>query len=281
MSGATATIWHNGALYNADEPLLTAQDRGAALGDGLFETVKVYGGLPCHLDQHWARLGTSAIALSITVPFDQGTMANALARLAKANSINTGAARIVLSRGIGPRGLALPKIEDPQITITISAGLPHFAEPPILGLSRIRRNPWSITSQHKALSYIDNIAARLQQDSAKTRDEVVMLDCAGHLASASVANIFWCDADGLHTPALSCAILPGTMRARVLKAAERLGLQHNEGIYTPKALQHAHSAFMTNALIGIQSLGGVDFGSSGTTEFQPEHAIITALRKAL
>ena len=265
----TSAPWHwlNGAVKPAGTPALALADRGAALGDGLFETIRIEAGQPCHFDGHWARLTASAALLRIAVPYSKSSILRALRKLAGANAMERGAARLTLSRGPAPRGLALPAKPAPVMAITMSAGLPRYPQPPVLGLSRLRRNPWSVSCAHKTLSYIDAVAARLHQHSAEMRADVVMCDVSGDIASASAANLFWWHEGSWHTPALNGAILPGTMRARVLQGMAEAGIAACEGRYAPEAMLQAECAFMSNALIGMQALGGVDFGTLGAARY--------------
>ncbi len=282
MGNVSAKIWLNGALHDANTPVFSAIDRGASLGDGLFETIKIENGRPRFLAAHWARLGASADVLQLTMPFSADAIEQALCQLAAAEAVDSGAARLTLSRGEGPRGVAIPKTAKPNLLLCVNAGLPQFAQAPILGLSALRRNPQAITDRHKTLSYIDNIAARLQQLSQHPREEVAMLDVNGQMASASVANVFWWDGATLHTPSIHCGILPGTMRARVLSMVEQLGLAFKVGEYAPADFLCAKAAFMTNALIGMQPLAGADFGDGGQAKFDefppPLQALVRALR---
>jgi len=277
MSAITPMMWLDGALQPANAPALRLSDRGAALGDGLFETIRIEAGRPCHFDDHWARLCASATVLRIALPWTRAAIVSGLEELATANGIARGAARLVLSRGPGPRGLALPAQPAPLVAITMRAGLPRYDQPPVLGLSRLRRNPWSLSCAHKTLSYVDNVAARLHQISTITRADVVMLDVAGNIASASAANLFWWHDGQWHTPALSGAILPGTMRARLLAAAGA-GIPIREGAYPPAAMLAAQAAFMSNALIGMQALAGVDFGALGQAVWRPQRTLLDPLR---
>ncbi len=281
MNQGDEKLWINGKLQDAALPVFTATDRGSALGDGLFETIKIVGGKPCYFADHYARLCSSADVLALPIPYDRQTLDHALGQLARKNNITSGAARLSVSRGTGPRGLALPQRQEPQVTITITSGLPSFAQPPVLGLSSVRRNASSISASHKTLSYIDNIAARLHQQSQTPKDEVVILDSHGHIACASVANIFWWDGQHLHTPALACAILPGIMRARILNRAYRSGICVHEGMYQPDAILNAKAAFITNALLGTQWLGGLDFGPEKQVTFSQNTSQIVTLIDAI
>ena len=76
-----------------------------------------------------------------------------------------------------------------------------------------------------------------------------MLNTAGHAACATAANIFWVVDGRLYTPSLSCGVLDGVIRARILASASvsevRAGL---DGVLK------ADAAFLTNSLIGIRTI---------------------------
>ena len=57
--------------------------------------------------------------------------------------------------------------------------------------------------------------------------------------------------DGLATPALDCAILPGTTRSWLLGWAERVGLRPVEGWLTPRDLTAADEAFISASVAGV------------------------------
>ena len=57
--------WVDGQLLPADEPHLSAFDRGFQLGDGVFETLRAQGGRPTELTEHLARLKRSADGMEI------------------------------------------------------------------------------------------------------------------------------------------------------------------------------------------------------------------------
>ena len=77
----SAPLWLNGALLPADEPRLSAFDRGFALGDGVFETIRAHGRTPLWLDDHLARLAAGAALLGIPIPLGDAAIAEGLARL--------------------------------------------------------------------------------------------------------------------------------------------------------------------------------------------------------
>ena len=61
------TLWVNGDLVDAGQPVLRADDHGVTVGDGVFETMKVVDGQPFALRRHLDRLVASASGLGLTV----------------------------------------------------------------------------------------------------------------------------------------------------------------------------------------------------------------------
>ena len=66
----TTTVWVDGEIADAGTARVSALDHGMTVGDGVFETCKVVGGVPFALTRHLARLARSAAALGLPVPDD-------------------------------------------------------------------------------------------------------------------------------------------------------------------------------------------------------------------
>jgi 4-amino-4-deoxychorismate lyase len=78
------------------------------------------------------------------------------------------------------------------------------------------------------------------------------LNTAGHLTETTVGNLFFIQGERLHTPALATGILPGVIRAVVIRTAQSMTLPVEEGNFTPELLDSINAAMVTNSLIGIQ-----------------------------
>ncbi|MDR3500278.1 MAG: aminotransferase class IV [Parvibaculum sp.] len=252
-------IWLNGALVNADEARIDPRDRGFLLGDGLFETLLARQGRIAFLDSHVVRLAAGGNILGIPMPASTRHLAIACGMLLEANGLMNAARvalRITLTRGPGPRGLLPPDDPVPTLMITAAPSPPPPAAQSAI-LATPRRNALSPVSRLKALPYLDNLLAR-EEARARGADEALLLDTSGHLACASVANVFLWEKDRLVTPAEECGILPGVTRAAILELSERLGIDAVEDMIAPQRLQSADGAFLTNSLIGIMPLSRID-----------------------
>lgn len=268
-------VWLNGDIVDERDARIDTRDRGFLLGDALFETLLARRGRIAFLDAHVVRLAAGASILGIPMPVSTGHLAVACEMLLEANGLLDAprvALRITLSRGPGPRGLVPP--EDPVPTLLISA---VESPPPPAAQSAIvatpRRNALSPVSRLKAVAYIDNVLAR-EEARARGADEALMLDTTGHLACASVANVFLWEGERLVTPAEECGILPGVTRAAVMELAERLGIELVEDMIMPQRLVHAHGIFLTNSLMGLMPLSRIE------TRELPPHRMTGRLQAA-
>jgi branched-chain amino acid aminotransferase len=260
-------VWVNGSIRPADEPHLTVFDRGFQLGDGVFETLRARGGRVTELSEHLQRLRGSAFALGIDLPSDlEQLLLPAIAGLLAAEGLAGPAAdaslRITVSRGSwASRGLLPPRDEHLEPTIAIQAWpvvpppADHLERGLSMAVSSIRRDPANPVVTLKTTSRADYVYARLEARAAGAED-AVFLTMSGHLSESTTANIFLVRraADGveeLATPALDCAILPGTTRSWLLRWASGAGLRPFEGWLTPDELAAASEAFVCSSVAGI------------------------------
>jgi branched-chain amino acid aminotransferase/4-amino-4-deoxychorismate lyase len=230
-------------------------DRGFALGHGVFETVLWEGHRLGHWEAHLARLAHGAQALGLPPP-DPAACRNAVEVALKAADYPARAAvRLNWSAGAGGRGLDPPEPLRPQLTASAARSEPAVG-PLRLAVAATRRNELSPASRLKTLAYLDNVLARGEARAAGA-DEALMLNSRGEVACAAAANIFWIKDEGVCTPALACGVLDGIMRAEVRAACARLRIGFSEVRAGIGALRGA-PAFITNSLIGVREVSRLD-----------------------
>jgi branched-chain amino acid aminotransferase len=253
--------WIDGRIVPADVPHLSAFDRGFQLGDGVFETLRVRSDHPTELDEHLTRLRRSAEGLAIALPADAGArIERGIAELTSAEGLDgpngDASVRVTVSRGVFlGRGL-LPPGEDVPPTIVIQAW--PVAPPPADHLERgihvvasaVRRDPENPLASLKTTSRADYVYARLEARRLGA-DDAIFLTVDGYLSEGTSANVFLVRDDELATPALACAILPGTTRSWILGWGARVGLRATEGWLTTRDLAEADEAFLCSSVAGI------------------------------
>jgi branched-chain amino acid aminotransferase len=260
-------VWVDGSVRPAGEPHITVFDRGFQLGDGVFETLRARGGRVTELAEHTARLRGSASALGIELPDElERILPSAIGDLLDAEGLGgpdgDASIRITVSRGAwASRGLLPPSDLHLRPTIAVQAWpvvpppADHLARGLSLAVSSVRRDPANPVVTLKTTSRADYVYARLEARRAGA-DDAVFLTMSGHLSESTTANVFLVRhaADGIEelaTPALACAILPGTTRSWLLRWASGVGLRPVEGWLTPDELAAASEAFMCSSVAGI------------------------------
>ncbi|MCZ6606465.1 MAG: aminotransferase class IV [Alphaproteobacteria bacterium] len=241
----------NGALVSAAEARVDPADRGLALGDGLFETIRVRDGRPLRLAAHCARLRAGADVLDLPVPVSDEALGRALEETLKANAVTDGVLRLTLTRGPGPRGLLPPPRPRPTLLITAAAEASSSSPIRAVIATTTRRNEHSPLSRCKCINYLDNILARLEA-AKRGAEDALLLNTAGRLAGTTIANLFLVIDGAVVTPPVADGALPGVMRGEVLAAAGA-----EERSLKPEDLARASEAFITNCL-GIRALVSVD-----------------------
>jgi len=244
-------IYLGGQLVAAAEARVDPWDRGLTLGDGLFETIAVRAGRVARREAHLSRLRDGADVIGLKVPFGDGALAEALAQVIEANAIDEGVLKLIVTRGPAPRGLLPPAPVQPTLLI---AGVAQELAPPEPATAVIatvtRRNEHSPLSRIKTLNALDNVLAA-QEAARLGADDALLLNGAGNLTEAAAANLFLVAGGRVITPPVHDGVLPGVMRADVIKA-----LGAAERSLRPADLAEASEAFLTNSL-GIRPLVSV------------------------
>jgi branched-chain amino acid aminotransferase len=243
--------WLDGQTVGADQAYISLTDRGFTLGDGLFETLLWTGHDIRFFDDHMARLSASAAELGIPLPLPAADIHLALLDLGRDAAGKIAALRLTLTRGNGPRGLALPADPRPRLMATI-AELNVQTIPVRLMTVAIRRNCTAPSSRLKTMSYIDNIMA-LKEAQATGGDDAIMLATTGHVACSTSANLVIRFQGKNLTPAVADGALPGIIRGRLLGAGLIEEATINAGM-----LASCTYAALTNALIGARAVSAID-----------------------
>lgn len=238
-------LWHEGKISAAHEMSFNLADRGLLLGDGLFETLPSFNGKAYRLEDHVKRMATDAECLGF--PDRIAIVESAVRELAAADHAPA-SIRVTMTRGAGPRGLAVPTDAEPLIFATRAPWSPSIAfGETTLQTSSVRRNGTSPLATMKTLSYLDNVMAMAEARS-KGADDALMLSLEGHVSSTSMANIFVVSGSTLSTPRRADAILPGVMRGVIIELAAAFGLEPVERALHPNDLFRADLVFVTNSL---------------------------------
>ncbi len=224
-----------------------AADRGLQFGDGVFETVRMQGGRPAMWRRHWFRLCRGLELLGIPPPSERAC----LEELSRVSIDVPSMAKLIFTRGPGPRGYAAPA--RPRPTRIVMGGEPVDIRDAraILRLgvctTRTARSP---APGCKHLNRLENVLAR--REWFADWDEGLMLDAGGRVRCATQSNVFILEQGALLTPGLSAHGVPGTRRGWLLDNARTVGLTVREASLTLPRVRRADAVFLTSARLGLR-----------------------------
>ena len=245
----------NGEILDSDKAKISIFDRGFLYGDGLFETMRSYGGKIFRINEHLDRLYSSMKSLKIRQGLSNKEMGKMIYKLLDVNNLKDAYTRVTVTRGISQdRGLDISKNEIANVVIVAKEYLPRPAKYYERGIkadiARFRRNSQSFSSTFKVLNYPDSIIAR-NEAGPEGFIETVFLNELGFVCEGSVSNIFMVCGNRLITPSIDCGVLPGITRKAVLKMAPYIGLATEEGSFREEELKNSDEVFITNSIIEI------------------------------
>ncbi len=226
----------DGALSAPEEAMIPVTDEGLIRGDGVFEVIRIYDGVPFALAEHLERLERSGENLRLPVD-TEAVRAEVWRVLAAAGgeAVND-QLRIMLTRG----GRRIVMTE------------PLHETPAVARLMTVRYAPTRVLDGIKSLSYAANmLAGRLAREQGY--DDALLVSPHGRVLEAPTASIFYVCDGALCTPPLEDHILASITRAIVIEVT---GAQ--ERVTPLEDLLAADEAFLASTVREVEPVGAID-----------------------
>ncbi len=228
---------------------IPVSDHAITVGDGVFETLQVVGGVAFALTRHLDRLRRSADLIGLGSLPDSDTLRGWVNEILD-DGPSTGRLRLTVTAGDGP--LSSARGEGPPRTIMATSALP-VRRPE----SRLHTVPWTRNERGalvgaKTTSYAENVVA-LAAAARNGADEALLLNNRGEICEGTGSNIFVVLGGRIHTPPLSSGCLAGITRELV---GELLPVE--ERVLTAVDLDRADEVFITSSTRDVQPVASVD-----------------------
>jgi branched-chain amino acid aminotransferase len=249
-------VWIDGGVVDGAEARVPVTDHGFLYGDGIFEGLRVHGRRLFRLDQHLARLASAARSTGLEIPGGTDDVRRIVLETCRAFDADDAYVRLIVSRGEGSLGV------DPVDSVRIFPEEKRRAGLALVTSSLRRPPPDVLDPRVKSLNYLNNALAK-QEARRQGADEALLLNAAGNVAEASVANVFALRAGELLTPPASDGALEGITRAAVLELAEGAGLPARVATLGRFDLFAAEEVFLTGTgagIVPVRSLDGAPIG---------------------
>lgn len=244
------TVWMNGALLPDDDARISVFDHGLVVGDGVFETIKVSGGVPFAMTRHLKRLRTSALGLGLPEPDIEQIRDGALAVIAASGGPPLARLRVTVTGGKSPLGSE--RGDSPVTAIVAMAEQPLPAPSVDVVTVPWPRNERGALSGLKTTSYGENVRA-LAYAAERGGSEAIFANTLGQLCEGTGSNVFVVIGGRLLTPPLSSGCLAGVTRGLVIEWADA-----EEDDLPLEALATAEEAFLSGTTRDVQPIRKVD-----------------------
>ena len=235
-------------------------DRGLQYGDGIFETMRIRRGQVRLLEYHLQRLLLGCRRLEISSP----PVASLRRELeSAAHRRREGVLKLIVTRGVSRRGYRPTGREKCTRILTVSS-VPEsvIADASTPARVRLCATPLGQNARLaglKTLNRLESVLARSEWTDAGIW-EGLMRDADENIVCGTMSNLFVTRGSTLMTPLLDRCGVSGVMRRWVLEAAGEVGLRVSERRLRWHDLRDAEEVFMSNAVIGIRSVGVIGRG---------------------
>ncbi len=259
--------WIDGAVVEGSEARIPVTDHGLLYGDGVFEGIRVSAGRVFRIDAHLSRLQAGARAIALEIPASRAELREIVFETLRQHGEDEAYVRLLVTRGDGELGVDPSSCPTPRILCIVDCLHIYPEEKIASGIDVVtasgrRPGPDVLDPRVKSLNYLNSALAKLEA-RRQGADEALLLNAAGNVAEASVANIFVVRGGELRTPLISDGALEGITRGLVLELAGSLGIPARECTLGRFDLFAGDEAFLTGSgagLVPIRSLDGRPIG---------------------
>jgi branched-subunit amino acid aminotransferase/4-amino-4-deoxychorismate lyase len=242
----------NGQIQEKSIPVITALDASFLYGFGVFETLRIYNGVPFMLKEHVERMNSAASKLKIPFEYNYHKTKAYIRGLIDYAQLKDCVIRITLSK----------ESEDSSNIILTYRNLNYeksnYKEGFMLKCSSVKRNPTTPLVYIKTNNYMENI---IEKNLAMSEgfNEALFLNIYNHVSECSTSNIFFLQGRKLCTPAVECGLLDGIAKELLTsKLAAENGLEMEMGKYSLENLYNADEVFITNSVMQIMPVVKID-----------------------
>jgi len=243
-------VWFNGSLL--DDPgtaVISVDDHGITVGDGVFETLKVVDGRPFALTRHLERLIASAAGLGLPAP-DLDEVRRAVAEVLDVATLPLGRLRITVTAGPAPMGSG--RGAGPLTVIVTADGMaPSEASAAVVRVPWVR-NERSAIAGLKTTSYADNVVA-LARARESGASEAIFANTLGDLCEGTGSNVGYVVGGEARTPSLASGCLAGVTRALLLEWCDVVEADEPLGV-----LDEAEEVFLVSTTRDVQPVHRLD-----------------------
>lgn len=243
------TVWLNGEIVDDAAASISAMDHGLTVGDGVFETLRVYRGVPFAARRHLDRMAASAAGLGLALP-DRAVLRRAMDEVLAASGLAEARLRVTVTGGVGPPGSG--RGSGPPTVLAVAGELDPVPDAAAVITVPWTRNENSPLAGMKTTSYGENVVA-LARAREVGAHEALFANTRGELCEGTGTNVAVVVEGRLVTPPLASGCLAGVTRAL---AIEHCGV--GEATVPYSALAEVTEACLLGTTREVQPITAID-----------------------
>jgi branched-subunit amino acid aminotransferase/4-amino-4-deoxychorismate lyase len=249
-------VFHRGEYVNENQATITKDNRAFRFADGFFESLRVVNGRALYIENHFARIQVTLVALKLKPAenFSLETLSNNIQGLLHRNRIEKGG-RVRITFYRKSTGFYLPKADDLGYFIEAEAILDNeFAlntSGRMVDIFMDFKKDINKFSSFKTLNCQLYVMAAIHARD-KGLDESLIQNNKLAIIESTSSNLFIVSNGVLYTPTLEDGCIAGTMRMNVINIALENKIKVYECTLNPHNLLAADEMFLTNAVRGIE-----------------------------
>jgi D-alanine transaminase len=251
-------IYLNGEYLPLEEARIPVLDRGFLFGDGVYEVIPAYGGMPFRLKEHLRRLNNSLAAIRMEPPLEHPQWLAIFTRLLDQLGDADQQLYLQVTRGAYDRRLhAIPQRVEPTILVMTNPLARRDPELVRQGMSVVTVEDirWQ-RCDIKAITLLANILSQEQARDQGAQEAILVRD--GLATEGTASNLFLVKEGLLITPPKSNHLLPGITRDLVLELATEAGLPWAEANIRVEDLRHADEIWITSSTKEVMPVTRLD-----------------------
>lgn len=266
-------VWIDGRVVEGAEARIPVTDHGLLYGDGLFEGIRIVGRRVFRLEDHLERMRTGAAAIGLELPGGVDALLKIVVETARAHGEDDAYVRLIVTRGDGELGVDPTSCHEPRVVCIVDRIRLFAPERLARGIDLVtsswRRPPADVLDPRvKSLNYLNSVLAK-REARLRGADEALLLNAAGRVAEAAVANVFAVIGERLATPPPTEGALAGITRRSLIELAPRLDLAVQEQPLGRFDLLGAREVFLTGSGAGIVPVATLDGSPIGEPGVHP------------
>ena len=250
--------WINGKIEDLTGACVPLEDRGFLFGDGIYEALRIYAGVPFALEEHLQRLERSAAAIMLEIPYTSGVLASHIREFIAQSGCRDGYIYIQLTRGAAPRNHNFPAGAGPNLVMFIRGLAPGhddhaFRGEPCITLPDER---W-LRCDIKSINLLPNVIAR-ETAARAGAFEAILHRPDGAVTEGSRSNVFALIDGTVRTHPHSNLILPGITRGFVIEILRQAGVPLEEKAFTLAELRGASEIWLSSSVAEVTPVTALD-----------------------